>query len=334
MRMTVAQLAESLGATLIGDGTVVVSRGSGVGEASAETVVFALTQPLFEQAVASAAGAVIAGMFAEGYAGEKPVLVAKQAKLAFARAVRLLAGAPPVAGSIHPSAVVSGTAALGRSVTVGAHAVIGEGVAIGDRTSIGAGAVIADGVRIGAGCRIYTNVTIYAATEVGARVVLHAGVVLGSDGFGYVVDETTGAYEAFPQIGTLRIEDDVEIGANTTVDRGALGATVIGAGTKIDNLVQVAHNVRIGRHVAISAQTGIAGSSQIDDRAVIAGQAGIADHVHIESGVIVGAQAGVPTGKILRGKGVVYWSAPARPLRDVLREQATLARLARKRSRD
>lgn len=334
MKMTVAKLAESLGATLIGDGSGVLTRGSGVDDASAETVVFALTQPLFEQAVASAAGAVIAGTFAEGYAGAKPVLVAKQAKLAFARAVRLLAGAPPLAGSIHPSAVVSGTAALGQSVTVGAHAVIGDGVSIGDRTSIGAGVVVAGGVRIGADCRIYPNVTIYASTEVGNRVVLHAGAVLGSDGFGYVMDETTGAYEAFPQIGTLRIEDDVEIGANTTVDRGALGATMIGAGTKIDNLVQVAHNVRIGRHVAISAQTGIAGSSRIDDRVIIGGQAGIADHVHIEAGAIIGAQAGVLTGKVLRGKGVVFWGTPARPLREVLREQATLARLAKRRGRE
>jgi len=334
MKMTVAQLAESLGATLIGDGAAAVSRGSGVDDASAETVVFALTPPLFEPAAASAAGAVIAGAFAEGYAGAKPVLVAKQPKLAFARAVRLLAGAPAAAGSIHPSAVVSATAALGQSVTIGAHAVIGDGVSIGDGTSIGAGVVVADGVRVGAGCRIYPNVTIYASTEVGNRVVLHAGVVLGSDGFGYVMDETTGAYEAFPQVGTLRVEDDVEIGANTTVDRGALGATVIGAGTKIDNLVQVAHNVRIGRHVAISAQTGIAGSSRIDDHVVIGGQAGIADHVHIESGVILGAQAGVLTGKVLRGKGVVFWGTPARPLRDVLREQATLARLARRRGRE
>ncbi|HPW19624.1 MAG TPA: hypothetical protein PLE61_02330 [Vicinamibacterales bacterium] len=166
------------------------------------------------------------------------------------------------------------------------------------------------------------------------ETVLAAGVVLGSDGFGYVMDEETGAYEAFPQIGTLRLEDDVEIGANTTIDRGALGATVIGAGTKIDNLVQVAHNVRIGRHVAISAQTGIAGSSSIADRVIVGGQAGIADHVRIEEGVILGAQAGVPTSKILRGKGVVFWGSPARPLPGVLREQATLARLARKRGRE
>ncbi|HPW19629.1 MAG TPA: UDP-3-O-(3-hydroxymyristoyl)glucosamine N-acyltransferase [Vicinamibacterales bacterium] len=334
MTMTVAQLAESIGATLLGDGAGAVARGSGADDASAETVVFALTPTLFEQAVASAAGAVIAGAFAAQYAGPKPVLVAKQPKLAFARAVKLLAGAPPAAGGVHASAMVAPTAALGQSVSIGPYAVVGEGVAIGDRTQVGAGVAIGDGVRIGPDCRIHPNVVIYAGTEVGARVVLHAGVVLGSDGFGYVMDEDTGAYEAFPQIGTLRLEDDVEIGANTTIDRGALGATVIGAGTKIDNLVQVAHNVRIGRHVAISAQTGIAGSSSIADRVIVGGQAGIADHVRIEEGVILGAQAGVPTSKILRGKGVVFWGSPARPLPGVLREQATLARLARKRGRE
>jgi UDP-3-O-[3-hydroxymyristoyl] glucosamine N-acyltransferase len=154
--------------------------------------------------------------------------------------------------------------------------------------------------------------------------------VLGSDGFGYVRDDETGHYEKFPQIGRLEIGDDVEIGANVTIDRGALDATVIGRGVKIDNMVHVGHNVTIGENVVIAAQTGISGSVVIERDVIIAGQVGIADHVRIEEGVILGAQCGVPSNKVIRGKGVVFWGTPARPIREYLKELATLARLAKK----
>ena len=183
---------------------------------------------------------------------------------------------------------------------------------------------------LGSNCELYPNVTIYPGVRIGDRVVVHAGAVLGSDGFGYVRDEKSGRYEKFPQAGRLEIEDDVEIGANATVDRGALDITRIGRGTKIDNLVHVGHNVRIGEDVVIAAQTGLSGSAVIEKNAVIGGQVGIADHVRIEEGAILGAQSGIPSKKIIRGKGVVFWGTPARPIREYLKELAVLARLAKK----
>ncbi|HMK24039.1 MAG TPA: hypothetical protein VK466_17020, partial [Terriglobales bacterium] len=162
------------------------------------------------------------------------------------------------------------------------------------------------------------------------RVIVHAGGVLGSDGFGYVRDARTGRYEKFPQVGRLILEDDVEIGANSTVDRGALDVTRIGRGTKIDNLVHVGHNVDIGEDVVIAAQTGVSGSSVIEDGVIIGGQVGIADHVRIESGAILGAQSGIPSKKIIRGKGIVFWGTPARPIKEYLKDLAILARLRKK----
>jgi UDP-3-O-[3-hydroxymyristoyl] glucosamine N-acyltransferase len=165
---------------------------------------------------------------------------------------------------------------------------------------------------------------------IGSRVIVHAGATLGSDGFGYVRDPSTGRYHKFPQVGRLEIEDDVEIGANSTVDRGALEVTRIGRGTKIDNLVHVGHNVEIGQDVVIAAQTGLSGSAVVEDAVIIGGQVGIADHVRIEAGAILGAQSGIPTKKIIRGKGVVFWGTPARPIREYLKELALLAKLGKK----
>ncbi|MBA3916066.1 MAG: UDP-3-O-(3-hydroxymyristoyl)glucosamine N-acyltransferase, partial [Acidobacteriales bacterium] len=219
---------------------------------------------------------------------------------------------------------------LGASVQVDAGAVLGEHVTVGDESWIGAGCVLGDGVQVGRHCRLYPRVTVYCGTRIGDHVVVHAGAVLGGDGFGYVRDPETSTYVKFPQVGTLRIEDDVEIGVNTTIDRGALDETCVGRGSKIDNLVHVGHNVHIGERVLIAAQTGISGSSIIGDDVVIAGQVGIADHVVIESGVILGAQSGIPTKKVIRGKGIVFWGTPARPIKEYLKQLAALARLARR----
>jgi UDP-3-O-[3-hydroxymyristoyl] glucosamine N-acyltransferase len=183
---------------------------------------------------------------------------------------------------------------------------------------------------MGSDCHLYPRVVLYSGTELGDRVIVHAGAVLGSDGFGYVRDSVTGEYAQFPQQGRLTIEDDVEIGANTTIDRGALEETRIGRGTKLDNLVHVGHNVSIGRNVVIAAQTGISGSSTIGDGAVVGGQVGIADHVEIGPGAILGAQAGIPSGKRIDGPGIVFWGTPARPIKGYLKELATLARLSRR----
>jgi UDP-3-O-[3-hydroxymyristoyl] glucosamine N-acyltransferase len=225
--------------------------------------------------------------------------------------------------------VVHALARLGEGVAVGPLAVIGENAVIGAGAWIGAGAVIGAGVVVGTKCEIYPRAVLYPGTSLGDRVVVHAGAVLGSDGFGYVRDGKTGRYEKFPQIGTLRIGDDVEIGANTTLDRGALDATVIGRGTKIDNLVHVGHNVEMGEDVVLAAQVGISGSTALGNGVVMGGQAGIGDHARIEDGVILGGQSGVLPKKVMRGKGVVFWGTPARPLREFLRQLAALARLGK-----
>jgi UDP-3-O-[3-hydroxymyristoyl] glucosamine N-acyltransferase len=280
-------------------------------------------------ALESRASAVIAGEFAVQKPCAKPLIVATQPRLAFARAARLLR--PPLEHrpGIHASAIVDSSAKLAKSVTVEARVVIGESAEIGGNSWIGAGCVIGAHVNIGPECELYPNVTIYPGTRLGHRVIVHAGAVLGSDGFGYVRD-ADGRYEKFPQIGRLEISDDVEIGANTTVDRGALETTWIGRGAKIDNLVHVGHNCQIGEDVVIAAQTGLSGSVVIEKNVIMGGQVGLADHVRVEEGALIGAQAGVPSHKILRGKGVAFWGTPARPLREYLKQLATLARLARK----
>jgi UDP-3-O-[3-hydroxymyristoyl] glucosamine N-acyltransferase len=226
---------------------------------------------------------------------------------------------------------VDGSARIDAQASIDAHVVVGKNVRIGARTRVGPGCVLFDDVELGEDCQLVARVTIYSKTTIGNRVLVHAGAVLGSDGFGFAKDEQTGAYHKFPQIGRLEIGDDVEIGANCTIDRAALDATVIAAGAKLDNMVHVGHNVQIGRNVVISAQTGIAGSSVIEQNVVVAGQVGIADHVCIEEGAILGAQCGVPSNKVIRGKGVVFWGTPARPIREYLKELAALARLVKKR---
>jgi UDP-3-O-[3-hydroxymyristoyl] glucosamine N-acyltransferase len=226
--------------------------------------------------------------------------------------------------------MIHAKATIAKNVSIEERAVVREQVSIGEGTRIGAGCVLGPEVTIGKNCQLYPNVTIYPGTQLGDRVVIHAGVVLGSDGFGYVRDAKTGHYEKFPQLGRLILEDDVEIGANSTVDRGALDVTRIRRGTKIDNLVHVGHNVEIGEDVVIAAQTGVSGSSVIEDGVIIGGQVGIADHVRIESGVILGAQSGIPSKKVIRGKEIVFWGTPARPIKEYLQELAALARLRKK----
>jgi len=286
------------------------------------------------KALGSNAGVVVlrAGN-AEFYSRSNCVVEAEHPRLWFALASKLL---KPIAAptGVHASAVLGQHVKLGEDVTVGPCAVVEDYAHIGDGTRIEAGAVIGGGVRIGDHCRIYPRVTIYSGTALGNWVTVHAGAVLGADGFGYVRDPESGAYTQFPQQGTLVIEDDVEIGANSTIDRGALRETRIGRGTKIDNLVHVGHNCEIGENVIMVALTGISGSCTVGNGAVIAGQVGIGDHAHIGPGVILGGQAGVFSGSKVTNEGLrpgtVLYGTPARPLRQVLREQAVLARLAKK----
>jgi UDP-3-O-[3-hydroxymyristoyl] glucosamine N-acyltransferase len=330
MERALKDVAEFLGASLKGNGHAIVSGVASLQSAKAGDIVFVEDVKNLHSALASQASAVIAGEFAANGNHAKPVLVVAQPRLAFARAAVWLRSESNGAPGVHPSAVVHIGAKLDKDVTVGERAVIGDDVEIGGGTRIGAGSVVESHVRIGRDCCIYPNVTIYPGSELGDRVVIHAGAVLGSDGFGYVRDAKTGRYEKFPQIGRLIIEDDVEIGANSTVDRGALDVTRIRRGTKIDNLVHVGHNVDIGEDVVIAAQTGLSGSAVVENNVIIGGQVGIADHVRIENGAILGAQSGIPSKKVIRGKGVVFWGTPARPIKQYLKELAVLARLAKK----
>jgi UDP-3-O-[3-hydroxymyristoyl] glucosamine N-acyltransferase len=250
--------------------------------------------------------------------------------MAFAQAAKLLSESQERKPETHSSAVVMPSATVAGSASIDPWTFVGADASISHRTWIGAGCVVGSGVVIGEDCKIYPRVTIYPGTRIGNRVTLHAGAVLGSDGFGYVHDSATGRYEKFPQIGALVIEDDVEIGANTTIDRGALETTRIGRGAKIDNLVHIGHNCQIGENVIIAAQAGFSGSIVIEDNVVIGGQVGVGEHARIQEGVMLGGQAGVLPKKVLRGKGVAFWGTPAKPLREYLRNLAELAKLGKK----
>jgi len=332
MKRTLRDLAEKLGCRLLGDNSITVTSVSSLQSATSDSLVFVEDAQYLDTALGSSAAALIAGDFAAS-ATSKPVMISAQPRLTFAQAAKLLRD-PDRNREIHPTAIVPASAKIGKNVAIGPRAILGERVKIGDETTIGSGSVIGDdtgdGVNIGSHCRIDPNVTIYPGTTLGDRVVVQAGSVLGSEGFGYVRDSKTGRYEQFPQIGRLIIEDDVEIGANSTIDRGALDETRISRGTKIDNLVHIGHNVQIGQDVVIAAQTGLSGSVTIEDNVIMGGQVGIADHVRVEAGAILGAQSGIPTKKVIRGKGVVFWGTPARPIREYLKELAFLSRSAKK----
>jgi UDP-3-O-[3-hydroxymyristoyl] glucosamine N-acyltransferase len=333
--LTVGELVKQLGGELVqGSPQIQIGRVSECARAQADSLVFADSRAALGEAEQSRAAAVVLDPKAVAvFPQATAVIRSQQPRLWFARAAGLLEP-PPSAGGIHPSAVVPESAALGAGARIGAMVVLGEDVSIGRGSEIGAGAVIGDRVRLGDNCRIYPRVVIYAGTTVGNGVLVHAGAVLGADGFGYVRDSASHAYSKFPQQGTLVIEDDVEIGANSTIDRGALAETRIRRGTKIDNLVHIGHNCDIGEDVIIVSGTGISGSSTVGNGAVLAGQVGIGDHAHIGPGVILGGQAGVLSGKTVTREGLrpgtVLWGTPARPLTQVLREIAIVGRLAKR----
>jgi UDP-3-O-[3-hydroxymyristoyl] glucosamine N-acyltransferase len=335
MKRSLQQIAEAVGARLIGDGHTELGAVASMESATPQDLVFVEDEKHLAAALESRAGAIIAGEFAASMSGTRPLLVSDHPKLAFARAARLFQqrSAPDDAApqaAVHSTAVVHSSAVLAGKVSVEERAVVCEQVMIESNTRIGAGSTIGAGVRIGHDCEIYPHVTIYPGTMLGDRVIVHAGAVLGSDGFGYVRDRKTGHYEKFPQVGRLVIEDDVEIGANTTIDRGALDETRIRRGAKIDNLVHIGHNCQIGEDVVIAAQTGLSGSIVIENGVVLGGQVGIGEHARIGEGVMLGGQGGVLPNKVLRGKGIAFWGTPAQPLRQYLKQLATLARLAKK----
>ncbi len=330
MKRRVAEIAQAVGARVIGNAHTEVSGVSSIAAASARDLVFVEDEGNLSSAVQSSAAAVIAGSFAETATTSKALLIAAHPRLAFARAAAMLRDRSEPSPEVHAKAFVHSAAKLGREVSIGANAVVQESAIVGNRTWIGAGCVVSEGVNIGEDCKLHPNVTVYPGTRIGNRVIVHAGAVLGSDGFGYARDAASGRHEKFPQIGKLEIEDEVEIGANTTIDRGALDTTRIGRGTKIDNLVHIGHNCQIGENVIIAAQAGFSGSISVEDNVIIGGQVGVGEHARIQEGVMLGGQSGVLPKKILRGKGVAFWGTPAKPLREYLKSLAALARLGKK----
>jgi UDP-3-O-[3-hydroxymyristoyl] glucosamine N-acyltransferase len=322
MGWTAKQIAEEIGATVEGNPGQHVSGVASPERAGTGDLIFIESERQLERAARSLASTVLLPLRLQ-LAG-KTLLRAEKPKLGFARAAALLLAPVPPAGGIHPSAVIARSARLGQRVAVGPFAVIEEEVEIGAGSEIGPFCCLGRGARLGEDCRLYPRVTLYPGARLGNRVTVHAGAVIGSDGFGYVWGE--GRQWKFPQTGGVEIGDEVEIGSNTTIDRGSLETTEIEPDVKIDNLVQVAHNVRIGAHTVVAAQTGISGSVVIGRRVMIGGQVGIADHCKVEDDAILGAQAGVPTGKTIRA-GQIVWGTPSRPLERFKQQYGWFARL-------
>lgn len=321
--MLVRELAEWLGAPYEGDGEKELSGAAALDAAGPGDLAFAGNQKAAREAAASAAGCLIAPP-AFPNPDRRTVIRAAEPRAAFARAVARLYPPEPVRPGVHPSAVIEPGAGIAADAEVGPLVSVGAGSRIGARCRLGAGCAIGRGVTLGEDCLLHPRVTIYGNVTVGRRAVLHSGCVIGADGFGFAL--AGDHYEKFPQIGRVSIGDDVEIGANACIDRAALGVTEIGDGTKLDNMVHVAHNCRIGRHVVIAAQTGLSGGVVVEDYAVIGGQVGIGDKVRIERGAVLGSGCGVLTSKVIRA-GQVVWGTPARPLKEHLEMLANMGRL-------
>ncbi|MDT7543460.1 MAG: UDP-3-O-[3-hydroxymyristoyl] glucosamine N-acyltransferase [Acidobacteriota bacterium] len=330
---TVADLAALVGGRVVAGGEVVIERVASVETADAGTIAFIENNKTLESVGRCHASCLIvpegegtrASEIAHGVAA---VIEAARPKLAFALAAAALYPAKAREAGVHATAVVAASAEIGEGAHVGAFATVGERARIGAGAQLLARVTVGDDVNVGRDCVLHPGVVLYDGVTLGERVVLHAGVVVGADGFGYVKD-VEGVYHKFPQVGTVVIEDDVEIGAGSCIDRGALGATRIGRGAKIDNLVQVAHNVEIGERVIIAAQTGISGSTVIGSDAIIGGQVGFGDHARVQSGAIIGSQAGVLPGKIVRAG--VWWGTPVQRLDEYKRINAHVKGLPRMR---
>ena len=321
--LTADAIARAVGGTLVGDAEVPVYSVAPLDRATDRDLTF-LAGARHAAALAQSQAAVIlvSPEHAESAAAARARVIVADPQAALVSLLPQVARGdePPV--GIHPTAVVGRGVRLGNQISVGPYVVIGEGAVLGDRVVIGAHCVVGPGVRVGDASRLLPHVTLYPGAEVGRRVTIHSGARIASDGFGYI--HRGGRHEKIPHVGRCVIGDDVEIGANTTIDRGSIGDTVIGAGTKIDNLVHIAHNCTIGKNCLFAAQVGLAGSVVVEDGVAFGGQVGVADHQTIGAGARVGAQAGV-FGSVPRGE---TWSGyPARPHREALKAQAATFRL-------
>ena len=318
--MLLADIANLLGGELIGDGAVDIHDVAEYERASPKDLSY--VESAKKLSTHTDAGALIVP---RGLETNRPSISTKNPRLSFARAVSLFRPPRKFQPGIDAQASVSNTAHIGDGVHIGPFASLAGGAVVGDGSYIGAGVHVGENVNIGSGCFIHPNCVLYTEVEIGARVILHAGVVLGADGFGYIPDEE-GRIFKYPQTGRVVIEDDVEIGANSTIDRATLGETRIGRGTKIDNLVQIAHNVVIGENCILASQVGISGSVKIGRGVMMGGRVGVTDHVEVGDGAKLGADTGVL--KSLEG-GKVYLHTPATEVRDARRRIAVLRNLPR-----
>jgi UDP-3-O-[3-hydroxymyristoyl] glucosamine N-acyltransferase len=324
--MLVKELAAWLNGAWEGDGEVPLHGVATTEDAGPSDLSFVARRKA-DKSDASRAGCLLVPMDFPNGSG-RTIIRTPDPRGAMARAITKLLPPPELTPGIHPTAVIDATANIAKEARIGPLVTIGARARVAAGTSVGAGSTIGEDVAIGERCLIHPRVTIYRDVSIGNGVILHSGAVIGADGFGFVF--TGGAYEKFPQVGRVEIGDRVEIGANSCVDRAALGVTAIGEGTKLDNMVHIGHNCRIGRHVVIAAQTGFSGGVIVEDYAVIGGQVGIGDKARIESRAVLGSGSGVLTSKIVRA-GQVMWGTPARPLKEYLEQLAVLSRIAKKR---
>ena len=322
MAYQVAEIARLVGGQVVGDSSLRLQDVNSLLLAGPEELSFITSPKHFKEAEQSRAGCVIAPA---GYASStKTVIIADHPKAAFVKAMWLYHPERYVATGVHPTAVIDASVTLGTDVSIGPQVTIGQGATIGDRVRIGPGTAVGDSVHIGSDTLIYPNVTLYPGVVIGARVMIHAGTVIGADGFGFVFEG--GRHLKVPQLGNVIIEDEVEIGANCTIDRATFGSTIIKRGTKLDNLVHVAHNVSVGEHSLLVAQVGIAGSSKIGHHATLAGQVGVADNAMVGDYATVAGQSCVITGQRVESHQTV-WGIPARPIEEAKRQLAALALL-------
>ena len=322
---TAQQVADYVNGTLHGDGDTPLRGVGSLQHASSGALAYAEAKYV-DRVEASQASCILVP---PGDIPQRTVIVVDNPRVAFARAAQWIVPPTLPAPGVHDTALIAPDATIGAAVSIGAWTVVESGAHIGNGTSIFPGAYIGRGCHVGEQSILYPKVILYPGSRLGDRVILHAGVIIGADGFGFVFDGER--HLKVPQVGTVRIKSDVEIGANSCVDRGAFDETFIDSGAKLDNLCQVAHNVQIGTHAIISSQTGIAGSSTIGREAMIGGQVGIADYCRVDDYGVVGAQCGIPTRKRIPA-GQVFWGTPARPLKDIKQQQAELGRLPKMRA--
>lgn len=322
MFFSLTSIVERLGGELVGDGNIAVRQVATLEKALPDTIAFLANERYLPQLKFTKAGAVIVGEALRG-ALECPHIVAANPYAYFARVSALLNQKPEAIPGIHPTAVINVSARIGEGVQIGPCAVVEDGAVIGSHVRIGSGCFIGNGSVVGENSRLYANVTIYKGCSIGARAIIHSGAVIGADGFGIAMDE--GRWLKIPQIGGVQIGDDVEIGANTTIDRGAIEDTIIEEGVKLDNQIQIAHNVRIGAHTAIAACVGIAGSSRVGRYCRIGGASGIAGHLSIADQVEISAHTLVT--KSITEPGTYTGAYPFEANRDWRRNAASLRNL-------